>query len=311
MTVPQAEASLELRAAVPLAYALVGERARAAGVRALAIKGPAASLQGLRASRTSVDVDVLVAPTDVEHLAADLARVGWLDGGVYSTPGIVPHHSINLRHPLWPCEIDLHWWFPGFLGEAGAVFDTLWSRRTTVALAGVEVAAPDEVAHAAVLALHHLRDGARSDAQERLHELVDRLGQRWGDIERRELAELAAETGAATTLRPVLQRLGCPSVSDVHALAVDPSAWRLRSEVAGSTQVVPWLVGLARTPWLRRPAFVWRALWLDARHFEVWAGRRLTRREVMVARWRRVRRALRAAPGAREAIRQARDRRRG
>ncbi|MFB9312314.1 nucleotidyltransferase family protein [Nocardioides plantarum] len=288
------EAPLTLDEAVPLGYALVLRLAADLGVRALAIKGPVLAAHGLRDPRTSVDIDVLVDPATMPRLQAGLSELGWVDDGVYDIPGIVPAHSVNHHHELWPCELDLHHWFPGFLADPSAVFEVLWARRTSVRVAHTDVAACDEVGAAAVAALHYLRDERRSLQVEELAAVVRRD---WSPAQVAELAELAADTGSAETLRPWLELAGATVVPDRVPLVVPLADWSLRSSVTTS-EVLPWIVGLRRTPWWRRPAYLWHALWLDDKHYLVWGARDLTGRELLAARWARLRRAGRALPAA-------------
>lgn len=288
-------AAISVEEGVALGYAMVMRVADDCGVRALGIKGPVLALQGLREPKLSVDIDVLVDPRTMPLLQAGLERLGWYDGGSYDTPGIVPIHSVNHRHPLWPIEIDLHHWFPGFLADPGEVFDVLWERRDTVPIAHVDVPVTDVIGSAAVAALHYLRDAYK---QEPLERLAARVDDRWTDEQRRALAGVAADTGAAETLRPFLDRIGAPVVAPTRATVVPLSDWEMRSQTA-TTEVLPWLVGLRREVWWRRPAFVVRALWLGEEHFTGWdpsiAGSKQALRR---ARWARVRRGWRALPRA-------------
>ena len=99
---------LVLSEGVALAHALVARVAADDDVRVLFIKGPTAVLQGLRAPRESVDVDALVDPARRERLAARLTELGWVDENPYTSPTVLPMHSLTHRHPAWPCELDLH-----------------------------------------------------------------------------------------------------------------------------------------------------------------------------------------------------------
>ncbi|WP_170219215.1 nucleotidyltransferase family protein [Nocardioides litoris] len=296
--------SLTLDEGVELGYALVLRVAADAGVRALPIKGPVLSRQGLRAHRSSADVDVLVDPAGLPRVQAALEAIGWHDDGFYDTPGIVPWHSVNHRHPQWPCEVDLHHWFPGFLADPGVVFDVLWARRTTVELAARSIDAPDVVAHAAIIALHHLRDGHDTYKQGLLVDLAAVVAG-WTDDRRDDLARLAAATGASHALAPFLQQVGVPVLAATVPLAIPTRDWDLRSQTH-TTEVFPWLVGLSRTPWHRRPAFVWQA-WRTGDQAVRRAGES-DRRAVAAARRARLRRAARAMP---DAVREYRRLRRG
>lgn len=281
-------------AAVPLGYALVLRAADNAGVRALAIKGPVPALQGLSAPKVSVDVDVLVDPATLPLLQAEMERIGWRESGVDgTTPGIVPHHAANYGHPLWPYEVDLHHWFPGFLADPSHTFDVLWARRTTVDIAHVTVPAPDAVSSAAVMALNYLRDANRTHE---LTMLADVVRQEWSASQIADLAQLAADTGAAETMRPFFDQIGALSVASGEPLSVSLSDWEMRSQTR-TTEVLPWLVGLRRTVWWRRPSFVWRALWLGDASFQSWdTSTPDSRRALMKARWQRILRARRALP---------------
>lgn len=294
MSGPGSSAVLRLESAVPLGYVLVLRAAAGVGVRALAIKGPVLRAQGLREATVSVDVDILVDPATVSTLVAELERLGWRDVGDYGTPRIVPYHSVNHRHPLWPCEIDLHHWFPGFLADPAVTFDVLWSRRTTLRVAHVDVDATDPTGSVAIAALHYLRDRHKIEP---LAALIDVVRREWGDDQLADLAHLAAATGAADTLRPFLDEVGAPRVPGSRSLAVPLSDWQMRSQ-ARTTEVLPWLVGLTRTPWWRRPAFVWHALWRPGPLGQADPPGHATRGWLARSRWHRLVRAARALPTA-------------
>lgn len=281
-------------AAVPLGYALVLRAAADVGVRALAIKGPVLALLGVGDPKASVDVDVLVDPAALTILQAELERIGWhrtvADG---TTPSIVPHHSVNHTHPLWPFEVDLHHWFPGVLADPSLTFEHLWARRTTIDMAHCPVLVPDEVGSVAIAALHYLRERYRS---RELTVLATAVRRRWSADQIAELAQLAAETGAADTMLPFLELLGAPTTNESPALFVPLADWEMRSQTR-TTEVLPWLVALGRTRWWRRPRLVWRALWLGDARFESWdRSTKESRQALRTARWQRLQRARTALP---------------
>ncbi len=290
-------AALDLSEAVPLGYAVLARVADDVGVRVLGIKGPVLALQGLREPRSSADVDVWVEPAGLRTLTDALERLGWHDGGFYDTPVIVPMHSVNHRHPAWPCELDVHHYFPGFLADPSEVFDVLWERRTSVELAHRTIEVPDPTAHAAIAALHYLRDAGRGTRRGELAGLVERLRARPTPFAS-DMARLAAETGASEPLAPLLTSLGVTPTAATRPLVFSIDDWRLRTRAEVETGL-SWVVGLSRTPWRRRPAFLWRGVFLDARQFRVPGETRVPRgRELAVARWRRIRRGVRALPAA-------------
>ena len=81
-----------------------------AGIRALSLKGSvlARDLHGDVATRSSIDVDVLVAPADLRDAVAAVAELGWRwEPGVRRVGGLPTLHE-TLVHPTLP-RIELHW----------------------------------------------------------------------------------------------------------------------------------------------------------------------------------------------------------
>ena len=291
-----APVALDLAEGLALLHAVIDRAAADTGVRVLMIKGQVLELQGVREPQLSADVDVLVEPAGRERLRARVEELGWRDDNFYDTPHIVPLHSYTFRHPRWPCELDLHGWFPGFLADPAAVFDVLWARRTTVSIAHRPIPTLDVVGHAALAALNHLREGGSVVHRTHLERLAVIVDDTWSATQRAEIAALAADTGASDTLAPFLARIGAPDVAPTRPLVTPLADWQL---LAGTqtTEVLPWLVGLGRTPWHRRPAFVWRAIWLGDEQFHQWdPSLAPSRRAVLAARWRRLRRAVLKLP---------------
>jgi hypothetical protein len=239
-------AALEPAEALELGYALIARVAEDLGVRALAIKGLVHEAHDLREPRASADVDVLVEPGRHAHVVAALIEAGWRMAPQPTVPPPFGYHSVTLNHPSWPCELDVHDRFPGFLADPADVFDTLWTHHSFIVAAGVAVPSTDLYASALLLALHALRTPRDPRNARELIGLVDRLSSRKIDLGR--LRTLAEATGALATARPVLVALGAtvPAVSPD-----DPSVlqWELRRAHRG-TRNLGWLVELRRTaPW--------------------------------------------------------------
>ena len=294
---------LSLAEAVPLAHVVVDRVARDHDVRVVYIKGPAAAAQGLRAERTSLDVDALVDPARRDVLARALTELGWVDEHPYTSPTVLPMHSLTHRHSSWPCELDLHDRFPGFFTEPQEVFETLWRRRSGIELATRRIACPDRAAHALVLALHALRDPHDPAKTAELADLVDRVGTSFGRDDLHDLAVLAHELGAADTASPFLTAVGAPPVGRGSTARADLAAWRLRTE-PGDPTAVSWVDALRRQPLRSWPRFLWYAAWLSEHELRV-ADPSLphTRSAVLRARLRRLRRGLAALPGAVRSVR--------
>lgn len=252
-------ASLELAEAVELASAWVASTARANGIRLLTIKGNALARQGLRKQRIPGDVDVLVAPEDFARLCAAIARAGWkarpqtLVGEAWS------QHSTSFMMQGWPCDIDVHRYYPGLLTERGRAFDALWTAREAMCFAGQPVDVPSRAGNAILLALHSLRDGL-SNPRHR-EELTGLLNVDFPEDERAELVRLARDTGALGSLSDILPALGvAPEAMPDVADSTELLEWRSRV-AANSSGAYFWLVTLKRAPWRRKPSVLFRALW--------------------------------------------------
>jgi hypothetical protein len=299
---------LALSEAVPLAHALVDRIADERGVRVLFIKGPTAVEQGLRPPRTSLDVDALVDPARRHLLAERLVELEWVDEHPYTSPTVLPMHSLTHRHPSWPCELDLHDRFPGFFAEPQSVFERLWEGRVSATVAAYRIPCPEPAGQALILALHALRDPRDGEKGHELADLVERISVAATEASLRHLAELAHDLGAADTAAPFLERVGAPEVGRGTTKAEDLRAWRLRTSPSNTT-AVSWIHELRQLPWHRRPGYLWYAAMLTEVELRL-AEPALPpgRRAVLGARWRRLRRGMRAVPAAVRSVRTA-DRR--
>jgi Uncharacterised nucleotidyltransferase len=83
---------------------------RAAGIRAMPLKGSSLARQLYRsvAARTSVDIDILVAPEDLAGAIATVEGLGWRWAPDGSRRGRLPPLHETLVHPSLP-RIELHW----------------------------------------------------------------------------------------------------------------------------------------------------------------------------------------------------------
>nr|WP_232523342.1 nucleotidyltransferase family protein [Nocardioides sp. MAH-18] len=291
--------------AVPLACALVDHVARSQGIRALCVKGPVLTAQGLRPAYSSGDVDVLVDPARAPDLVHALRDRGWEHRPDDAAPSVLGEFAGTLRHPTWPCELDLHHRFPGFLAPPEVVFEELWERRVTVRVAGRSVQAPDPAAHSVIAGLNYIRDLASQDRVVELDALAAAVAAH-PEIEGTDLVTIAEATGAETTLRPLFQRVGVdvPDRDPRYADGLD--TWLVQATSTSSTSV-GWLYALTREPWRRRPSLLWRAAWPAAGSLRVKHDRPdASTRELLALRWRRLSRGVAALPGAARALRSAR-----
>jgi hypothetical protein len=304
-TESRASHALNLSEAVPLLHGVVGEVARALDVRILFIKGPILTAQGLRGAHQSVDVDVLVDPARVVDLRRGLETLGWAVRVPSTTARVLPQHSSAYAHPLWPCEIDVHDRFPGFLADPTTTFQALWEHMTTASVAGREVPCPTPVAHVAIAALHVLRNAEAPGRREELADLVNVAKAAFGADECAQLAVLAARTASVGTLRPVLEAMGLSLITD-EGPDIALTAWRIQASSPG-VRSVGWVAQLGRTPLRRWPATLVHALLLteaEIRDAQPHAGH--GRWGLLRARLRRLGLGLRDVPRACMIIRRAR-----
>jgi hypothetical protein len=199
-------ALLDQVAAVELGSALVSFVAEESGMRSLLIKGHALAEHRLREPRRYADIDVWIAPESVDEFVGSLRERGWRERGPNWVLDRVGSHSVTLINDLWPCDIDVHRRFPGFLAPDEVVFDELWRRRTTIRVGGRDVTTTDRAGNAAVLALHSMRQEWNRHRDTEFQHLVEVMSD--DDELVAEVVDLAAVTGANETLQPLFARLG-------------------------------------------------------------------------------------------------------
>ena len=238
--------------------------AEASGVRCLAIKGPVLEAHDLRLEHTSIDVDVLVEPARMDDLVGHLGELGWTQRIKSTTATIGTFHSRPLAHADWPCEIDVHDRFPGFLSAPEDVFDLLWSRRTLVPLAGRSVPATDLVGSVLVAGLHYLRTPESRRLE--MDALVVRARARLHRQDLENLSALSAACGASGTVMPLLVELvelvelGTPAPPE-GADQRQQQSWDVLTRGAGAHSVA-WVWAFRHTPIREWPRLLGRALLL-------------------------------------------------
>ena len=248
-------ADLRLDEAVELATAWVARLGETAGIRLLIVKGAALARMGLRQPRVSADVDVLVDPSRFDDYCALLTSAGWAERELPFISTQVSAHSLTYVSDGWPCDIDIHSYFPGFLTDYRTVFNALWSRSQRLSFAHREVDVPDRLSSILVAALHSLRDGAVSPRS--ASDLRELAAIPLSESERIELAHLAVDTHCDGSLEGFLGELGV-DVSPTPSTAL--SEWRSRVEAA-SRGAYPWLVLWRESRWRDRPSIAARAIW--------------------------------------------------
>lgn len=282
---------------VELAYLMVARIARDEGVRALAVKGPAAAEYGLRSKRPVADADILVDPADFERLYSLLRQRGWHPRTGREAPRFLEWHSRTLIHDSWPCDIDLHRYFPGFFGRPQEVFEILWGgRRVRSGMSG-SVLLPSPAGMAAVVALH----AARAPESERSRQdwvTVERaLRELFCGAEREEFREITRVGRAQWVLRSLFVDAELGSASD-DATPEQKRLWRKNQLDVAEKSAELWLEELRTAPLRRFLPVLFSAIWVPRRDIprndpshlptraESWAFQK--------SRWRRGLAALRA-----------------
>lgn len=244
---------LSLSEGVLLAHAMVSRLANGLGVRVFFIKGPASVQMGLRKPKTSTDVDVFVAPAELETLLQGLRARGWRERPVDPDSRTFPKHSVTVYHPEWPCCIDVHFRFPGMDRAAPECFDALWANTTELDLAGRAVRVPSKVLGILIVALHALRSPQLHASKSEL-EFLTQLVARQGHAPA--LLKLATVTGSLAAMHPFLDkfRLG----SQLVAWPEPSMEWRNRlitTEPGGAR-----VVAILQARWHDKPRMLMRAV---------------------------------------------------
>lgn len=254
---------LTLAEAVPLATVLLQRLLADAGVRSLAIKGPAFVELGVRAAKQSNDVDLLIHPDDRADMDRTLRRAGWWKLSYYFPPEIDDVvYSTTYAHPRLPSSVDVHHTFPGLLMDRRAAFEALWADRRDATLAHhtvVTTSAP----HALVLeTLNRLKSTREAAWGEVAGDVVKGLG---ASLTAEELTQSASLVGAERTVSPVVVAMGGVPVRG-HDPAYD--GWRRACRPSRSGDIL--------TPILRRaprslPRVIWHQVTLGEGAARVWA----------------------------------------
>lgn len=248
--------------AISIAHAMVAHEAARSSIRVVFIKGLASNLHNLRPPHTPSDVDVYVEPGKWRELEARLIARGWSRRPMSRTDEAFTKHSSSIYHPEWPCDIDLHWTYPGFLGTESSAFDYLWTTSTLVSVAGREVPLAGFAASAVILALHGLRS-SENDVRPRkeLRQLTEVISKTFTEEDRHHITEAASRLGAIATLGSSLPKIGHPvPVPDAEILDRRYFRWqiRTRTNASAASYIVPEILD---APWREKLPLAMRLLW--------------------------------------------------
>lgn len=243
--------------AVELAHAMAQRLASDAGIRVLFIKGPTLAFHELRSTWASSDVDLLVEPAKFNEFCELLATIDW-----HERPGIealTVLHSKTFIKRTWPCDLDPHIMFPGFLADPSDVFDALWDRRDEMTFAHQTCDIVDKLGSVLIVALHALRGSSRQTRHER--ELATVKSLEMSADEKTALGELARSTGSTATAAEVLTSLGVDAPPTSDELSSEAyREWQRRATTA-THGAYPWLVAFAHGTGREKATILWHAFW--------------------------------------------------
>ncbi|ROQ63868.1 putative nucleotidyltransferase-like protein [Rathayibacter sp. PhB152] len=303
----QPSTRLPLNVATAFAHAMVSKEAEGAGIRLISIKGPVNLHYGLRTNYTPSDADFLVDPARFDELLQMLQTNNWRIRPVVGHPRMVELHSVTLIHPDWPCDLDVHRFFPGFLVDRQDVFDLVWADRHTMTIAGRECSIPSLPMAWAITALHAHRDEIREGGRRQLRRLELFASQRLAEGELADLGQFLNDSGAMETLRSSIEPLGIYSRT-ASANSPELVAWNIR-RFAGMHPAVA-LIDALRSRRYREVARMARSILMEGR-----PERHDTGLRALIAQtaffWLQLRRVIAAVPSIPRWYRVVRDARRG
>ncbi|MFT4185656.1 MAG: hypothetical protein QM613_00255 [Micrococcaceae bacterium] len=131
------------------------------------IKGRALSDQGLRIEKISSDVDVFIAPKNMNKIRDLFTSFGWevrSDRSLYP-PHVVAPHSLSFIHKSWPCDIDVHDQFPGMEVAGDIALQEFIKDEEFFEFAHHKVPFPSIANHAVINGLHILREQQKSERE--------------------------------------------------------------------------------------------------------------------------------------------------
>lgn len=242
---------LTLAEAVSLGTVYIQRLLDDAGIRSLAIKGPAFVELGVRRPRVSNDIDLVIHPEDRVRAVTALTRAGWSRVSLWFPPVVEDIiYSTTVSHPHFPASVDVHHWLKGMLTWPSA-FDALWDQRTRVVVANSEVDSPC-AGHALVL---EFLNAAKKTPKERWGGVAQAVVAAADSQQCETVMEAARSLGASETAGPLIVALGGPQRSG--ASSSEFQGWLVARDRSDDKAVFERL--LRRAP-LQIPRWLWRRL---------------------------------------------------
>lgn len=246
-----------------LASALLFRLSGSGGSPTLLIKGASLAHHGLRPQHASSDSDFLVEPDALLAVTHSMEKIGWNPRPETKSGARFTRHSRSFTCEGWPTDLDIHSEFPGLLSGPNSAFQSLWSHREMMMVAGHRVAVPDKASSIVIWALHSLR-GTESQARhaDELRQIREVVLPKLSESERQELADRIVELGADEPLRAVPEF--AEIIGDRHGPQAPGALEAWQAKMAQAHEVTPWLQVLRDARPGDRPRMVVRAIWPSA-----------------------------------------------
>lgn len=252
---------LRLEEAVQLAHATVAHVAAGVGIRVLSIKGPFAAHYGLREPRVSVDADILVEPGKAQMLHDALARFGWHKRAGRMPPTFFGLHSITMINDSWPCDIDLHHFFPGFFASPEDVFERLWTGRDVHSASRGQVITPSRAGMAVIVALHAARAPYLEKSQRDWKCVGEAMSHTFSQAELHEFRSIAEVGRALWVLRELLADVDMP-VGEADVTSAEVERWSKNQIPVAEKSAALWLGEVAGASLFQKVGVFAAALWV-------------------------------------------------
>lgn len=196
MTEPAVGSALPMEVRVRFAHAMIAHLFAQAGIRALHHKGHTAPEGTYVAGRASTDADVLVPPDQAARAVEVLQARGW-DLVTSYRDGSIFQHAASLWHSHLGYA-DIHQLIPGTGPTPQAVFERLWSQRSTADMGGQPCTVPGRLDHLALIVIHAARDTSRGQP-DTAHLRSSLSPQEWAEVRARALELRAAAPWVVAT----------------------------------------------------------------------------------------------------------------
>jgi len=218
---------------------------RASGIRALLLKGPVTArwLYGDRQPRGYIDIDILVAHSDLHRTSQTLTELGLRDTqagrltneiAAHATTFVIEGPPLGDRLPAG-LPLDLHYGFHGIRVSNDAFWTVAVEETEHIRISGTDIDIPSEPMRTLLIALHAATSGPSAgkpiaDLDRALERLPDETWSAACDLALR--LDAMPRFAAGLALRPLgsqlIQRLGIDQRTDVptalYALGIPPVA---------------------------------------------------------------------------------------